>query len=282
MRIQPDTAGSSSMLAPINGGRISDEGTDTEEPPLHDDATSWYRSCLCCDHVRSHRSKRRRHHDELLLPLAAPLSTMIQKDMGMVSSLSLPQKMMLVTSNVAYWIAAGAVYVGAPIATPLVSCMFSTCAHAAFHGAQVTLMAAVSTYWHGAQVQLQIPCCRWLYCYDEDTGASFAHTPPCQRKLVLADIGCASLTIGIGILCFGPYRTLSWLFVPILTFIAGAISKRRRDYQAYAYYHSLWHVLSAIAICGIVLDGDVAFAHWVDAIWGPAAMSESSAPDASR
>ena len=129
-------------------------------------------------------------------------------------------------------------------------------------------MAAVSSYWHGAQVQLQLPGFRWLYCYDAASGVSYAHSPPCQRKLVRADISCATLTVLIGCLCFGPARTLSWLFVPLLVFAAGAISKRRRDFVAYAYFHSIWHALSSMAICGIVLDGDVAFANWVDAVWG--------------
>ena len=201
----------------------------------------------------------------MLLPLAA------RKDMGIATALSSSYKLILMLSNLAYWIAAICCYAGSPIAAPLFECLIGTCKSNVFHGAQVTLMAAVSTYWHGAQVHISTPGCDWLYCSRK------AYTPTCQRRLVLADISCAGLTIVIGCCCFGPARTLSWLVVPLLVFVAGARAKRQGDFNAYAIYHSIWHCLSAIAIAGIVLDGDVAFASFIDALFpgGDAAAASS-------
>ena len=201
--------------------------------------------CSCC-------LSERRKHEKSLLPV---ISTMIQNDTAMLSSLSLPQKTLLVTSNIAYCVAAAALIVSTPVATPLCRCFGEACTRASFHAAQVTLVAAVSTYWHGAQVQLQIPCCRSLYCYKD--GVYHAHSPSCQEKLVVADIACACFSVLIGIVCFGVHRTLSWLSLPILIFTASVVAKARRNYHAYVYYHSLWHVMSAIAIFCIVCDYSV-------------------------
>jgi uncharacterized membrane protein YoaK (UPF0700 family) len=74
---------------------------------------------------------------------------------------------------------------------------------------------------------------------------------------LLADIGCSVLTTAVGVVCFGPARTFAWLGVPLLVFVVGACAKRVGRHRLYAVAHGLWHVLSAVAIAQIVLDGSV-------------------------
>ena len=77
---------------------------------------------------------------------------------------------------------------------------------------------------------------------------------------MIADIGCSALTTLIGVVCFGPARTFSWLSLPLCVFAVGAVSKKRGRFATYALAHGLWHILSAIAIGAIVLSGSVPFA----------------------
>ena len=65
--------------------------------------------------------------------------------------------------------------------------------------------------------------------------------------------------MGIGVVCFGPARTFEWLALPLAFFVVGAISKARGYYALYALFHGAWHVLGAIAISFIVLDGRLPF-----------------------
>lgn len=267
----------SDPLLPMNstcGSADVDEDDMLPLPLSAHNARPWYAQCFCCPDSRGSRwSTKKRRHQAMLLPLTA------RKDMGIASALSRSYKLILMLSNLAYWMAAALCFLGTPIAAPLFECLLGTdsvCSSNTFHGAQVTLMAAVSTYWHGAQVHIPTPGCNWLYCRRDAQGVAYGHTPTCQRRLVLADISCAGLTIVIGCCCFGFARTLSWLVVPILVFIAGARAKRQGDFDAYAIYHSIWHCLSAVAIAGIVLDGDVAFASWIDVLFPGEAGAASS------
>ena len=89
------------------------------------------------------------------------------------------------------------------------------------------------------------------------------HSAAWLKRLVVADVACSIFTIFLGVTCFGPVRTFSWLFVPLIVFVLGARAKRRGEYVQYAVLHGVWHILSSIAIGAIILDGGVPFSQWI-------------------
>jgi len=184
--------------------------------------------------------------------------------LGVAATLSPWAKLLFVATNIFYFGAAALIFEGHPTTWSRGAlCCAGLCASAVFHGCIVAALGAVSAYWHGAQCQLQPPCCRWLYCYSEAQQTSRLHSVRWLKRLVLADIGCSALTTLIGVVCFGPARTFAWLALPLLFFVIGSVGKRRGRYRLYAVAHGLWHVFSAAAIVQIVLDGHVPFAHWL-------------------
>ncbi len=61
------------------------------------------------------------------------------------------------------------------------------------------------------------------------------------------DVLCALSLLGVGLLCFGPWHTCTWIAAPALLFLVGRTAKRRAAYRTYALAHGLWHLLSAAA-----------------------------------
>ena len=193
---------------------------------------------------------------DLFLPHSGPRP----KILGVAATLSPRAKLAFVATNLPYFIASACIFATDPVTRargPF--CCAVLCASAAFHGGVVGSLGAVSTYWHGAQCQMQPSCCRWLYCHSESTGTSRLHSVAWLTRLVKVDIGCSALAMGIGVVCFGPARTFEWLALPLAFFVVGAISKARGYYALYALFHGAWHVLGAIAISFIVLDGRLPF-----------------------
>merc|ERR1712087_630933 len=105
-------------------------------------------------------------------------------------------------------------------------------------------------YWHGAQCQV-LPI---LYCRDASAGKAGLHSAAWLKRLMVCDISCSAFTVMEGVICFGALRTFSWLCVPLITFVLGRCEKRRRRYRTYALWHGFWHILSAVAIWGIVFN----------------------------
>ena len=182
------------------------------------------------------------------------------KILGVAATLSPCAKIGFVATNIPYFAVAAVIFLMHPITRASGTfCCTVLCASSFFHGSVIGALGALSTYWHGAQCQMQPSCCRWLYCYSETTGSSRLHSVTWLKRLVLADIGCSAFVTGIGVVCFGPGRTFSWLALPIVTFVAGSVSKARGRYALYAVFHGIWHMLSAVAIGCIVLEGGVPF-----------------------
>jgi len=144
------------------------------------------------------------------------------------------------------------------------ACLGDRCSSATFHAAAVACMAAVSTYWHGAQCQLgrradgTIGVLGWLYGRRAD-GTVALHTQRWLGRLVVCDIIASLSMVGIGFCCFGPLRTLSWIAPSVAAFVLGSRAKRRREFHTYAVFHGLWHGLSAISISQIVLNASPLF-----------------------
>lgn len=160
-----------------------------------------------------------------------------------IAVLSPCARWVFVATNVAYFMASAMLFVHDPIADPLAACLTSQCSAAALHGALVLFLAVVSSYWHAVQCRL-VPC-----------AASLHGSSACNKGLLLSDITCSLTTVGVGVACFGPARTFSWLGPSIGFFVFGAVAKRRQHYAAYAIAHGAWHALSALAIVKIVLSG---------------------------
>ena len=55
------------------------------------------------------------------------------------------------------------------------------------------------------------------------------------------DVLCALSLLGVGLHCFGPWHTCTWIAAPALLFLIGRTAKRRAAYQTYA--------LTACGIC---------------------------------
>ena len=129
--------------------------------------------------------------------------------LGTASALSPRARLAFVATNLPYFAAAVWIFASHPIPWDRGTlCCTALCASAGFHGGVISALGAVSTYWHGAQCQLQPRCCLWLYCYDPRSGSSRLHSVRWLKRLVLADVGCSMLTILVGLACFGPSRTL--------------------------------------------------------------------------
>ena len=190
-----------------------------------------------------------------------PLRSGVPPILGVAARLSPRAKLVFVATNLPYFAASALIYSLHPIlwdrpTGPL--CCITVCASAAFHGSVIAALGGVSAYWHGAQCQMQcLPCCKWLYCYSEATGASLLHSAKWLKRLVVADVGCSALTVLVGCVCFGPSRTFSWLAVPLVFFLIGLIAKRRANFGLYALMHGIWHCASAAAIGFIVLYADL-------------------------
>lgn len=174
---------------------------------------------------------------------------------GVANTLAHPgMKWLFVGTNIPYFFAAALVFTGSPLPDAFIEFVQPVCALSGFFGCQILLTGAISTYWHGAQCQLQLPPgLRWLYGYTEEHGFRM-QSVAWLKYIFVADIACASVTVLLGMGCFGALRTLSWLAFPILTFVFGALAKRQHAYGAYVILHGLWHLLSALAIPAIVLD----------------------------
>jgi hypothetical protein len=235
---------------------------DTESPrsadsPDDSGISCWF-SCGLCG--------RRPRKPHWALP---PPGLAGQKDLGIASALSYAAKVLFVATNVPYFVVVGMVFFGVPVPEnpSLIPDTEALCASPIFHGCLICLLACVSTYWHGAQTQCQPACCRLLYCPDVDTGFPLMNTAPWMRRLVLTDVTCSVLTTLVGVACFGPARTLSWLSVPLVFFVLGAIAKRRGAFQAYAVYHGAWHCFSAAAIGAIVLGTPLPWFSDADPDW---------------
>lgn len=190
-------------------------------------------------------------------PLLLPHGSRLPKIFGVAATLSPRAKLTFIATNVPYFAVAAYIYVSSPVLWsphgPL--CCTVLCASAIFHGSIVTTVGAVSTYWHGAQCQLQPSCCRWLYCYSETQGWRL-HSAAWLRRLVVTDVSCSVGTMLVGCGCFGPRRTLGWLAPALVFFFAGTLAKMRGRYALYALAHGLWHLASAASIFAIVLIGD--------------------------
>lgn len=175
--------------------------------------------------------------------------------LGVAHALANPiAKWAFVATNLGYFVSAALVLTGDPL--PDGNFAFSTvlCDSPAFFGTILLVMAFVSTYWHGAQCQLQMPRgCRWLYAHGHLQSLSWL------KCLVVADVSCAALTVVVGMSCFGPARLWSWLAIPFLVFLLARDAKAKKQYIKYVYLHGLWHLLSALATWAIVLDGGLPF-----------------------
>jgi hypothetical protein len=176
--------------------------------------------------------------------------------LGVAYALARPiEKWAFIATNAAYYVAAYLIVTNQPLDAPIIESTRSMCDSPLVFGAIVFLLASMSTYWHGAQVQLHLPpCLEWIYCNGKLLSV------PWLKRLMLADISCASFTVVIGMVCFGgPVRVFSWLGIPLVFFVVGRVAKQRQLYVTYAVIHGLWHILSAFAIWGIVLDGRTLF-----------------------
>lgn len=131
-------------------------------------------------------------------------------------------------------------------ASPAASCIGDLCAAPWFHGLALMTLACVSTCWHAAQCELV----GWLSCVD-------MHSSSRLRALLLGDVSCSIAMFLIGIVCFGPWRTLFWLAIPLAFFAVGRRAKRRRDHSLYMVVHGLWHILAAAAISQILYNVSV-------------------------
>jgi len=211
--------------------------------------------CGCCEMrgARDAPARSKRLHSEhlVMMPYGSegmPVHGNMPSVLGVASALSDWAKLVFLATNLPYFGVGGWILASHPVPAPgAVSC----CASAAAHGCIVLSLAVVSTYWHGAQCQ----CAPSLYCYQRETGTARLHSVSWLKRMVMADISCALLTVGVGIFCFGAARTCTWLALPAVFFFLGSMAKRQRFYQMYAVTHGLWHCLSAAAIYGIVLSG---------------------------
>ena len=185
--------------------------------------------------------------DEWILPLRSGVPPIL----GVSAALGAEAKRLFVASNVAYLAVALSTLSGAaPVvpAQPALSCCVSLCASSLFHGSLVALIAAVSSFWHGAQCQI-LPLV-------ESAGLGIGcnlHSPRWLHRLIKADIACSLSVFACSIVCFGAARTVGWMAGPFIFFIFGRRAKRRREYCAYAAWHGAWHVLSALAISQIIV-----------------------------
>lgn len=170
-------------------------------------------------------------------------------------------KWLFIMTNLPYFMAAACIFTGRPLADSLFECTRRICASPIFFGCLISSLACVSTYWHGAQMQIRLPrACRWVYGgHSSQGGALLLHSAAWLKHLVVADVACSVLTTLVGVSCFGPARTFSWLLVPLIVFALGARAKRRGEYVQYAFLHGAWHILSAVAIGAIMLDGGTPF-----------------------
>ena len=173
-----------------------------------------------------------------------------------VSQLPYVVKIVFLATNIPYFLMAGITFAARIPTSTLFECASELCAWSAFHGTLLMALATISTYWHAAQCQLW----SWLFCRDRVTGIAALHSPKWLKRLLLSDVACALLTISVGVICFGPMRTFSWLAVPLGVFALSAIAKRRRAHALYAAGHGAWHLLSAVAISQIVMNSQPL--HW--------------------
>lgn len=165
------------------------------------------------------------------------------------NGLSIRAKWAFLLTNIPYAFAAFWIGCATSIPTAEAACFGELCASAAFHGSCVSAMCLMSTYWHGAQCQMN----EWLYCRRAD-GTAALHSPKWLRRLLLSDVACSLSLVGIGFCCFGAARTLSWIAPSFLAFLVARRAKARRQWSAYAFWHGLWHVASAVSIAQIVLN----------------------------
>eukprot|EP00320_Phaeocystis_rex_P007115 CAMPEP_0119056950 /NCGR_PEP_ID=MMETSP1178-20130426/1508_1 /TAXON_ID=33656 /ORGANISM="unid sp, Strain CCMP2000" /LENGTH=233 /DNA_ID=CAMNT_0007037733 /DNA_START=97 /DNA_END=798 /DNA_ORIENTATION=+ len=178
-------------------------------------------------------------------------------------------------TNLPYMVVAVAIWwTGPAVPDRSPACLGERCSSGTFHAAMVTCMAAVSLYWHGAQCQLgrradgkSVSLLGRLYCRRTD-GTIALHSQSWLRWLVVCDILCSLGLVGIGLCCFGPLRTLTWISPAFAAFAMGSRAKQRREWRTYAFFHGLWHCLSAISISQIVLNAKPLFGsgmlHWVE------------------
>ena len=192
------------------------------------------------------------HAGVVVLSPYLPLHTQRQPwaELGVAAALTHPQRWIFILTNLPYFYVAISVVStdeSLPLAAGAPEC--ALCSSSGL-GLIVALLGLVSAYWHGAQCQL-LP---QIYCYSAERGEAALHTPRWLGRLVLGDIFCSVLVMLVGLVCFGSYRTCSWIFPPFLLFFLGSRCKKAGRYGAYALCHGGWHLLSAAAISQIALN----------------------------
>ena len=161
-----------------------------------------------------------------------------------LGGLSRRARLLFLATNLPYWVVALLVLSGGDVpAAPAAQCFGELCTSPNFHGPVLTMLAFVSTVWHGAQCELM----EWLSCVDVASASR-------QRMLLRLDIGCSLGVSLIGIVCFGTWRTLFWLAAPVVLFALARRAKGRREYLRYAVLHGLWHIFSAAVIYQILFN----------------------------
>ena len=180
----------------------------------------------------------------------------------MSASLTLCEKWIFWATNMPYFVLAACTFAASSVPTPFPthddSMLARTCSSSTFMGAVLLLLASVSTYWHGAQLQLM----PWLYVRDH-TGTARLHSLRWLKRLVVADVSCSLLTICVGLGCLGIGRTLLWICMPCGVFLWSRHLKASGHYRAYAFIHGLWHIASAVAISQIVFNSGDPLRSWV-------------------
>lgn len=168
---------------------------------------------------------------------------------GIHAALTHPQRWLFILTNLPYFAVAAALLDTdeLPLAPDAPRC---TLCSASGLGLMLGALGLVSAYWHGAQCQLM----RSLYCYSEATGEARLHTPRWLKRLELGDICCSVFLTFTGVLCFGSYRTCSWIFPPFAVFLCGRFCKKNRRYRVYVFFHGAWHLFSAAAIYQIAAN----------------------------
>jgi len=185
--------------------------------------------------------------DKERLIISTGLQVGVPAILGVSAALTNRQKWLFFSTNACYWLSAALIFLSPRVVpSPVAPCLLPLCSSSQFHGSIITALAAVSTYWHGAQCQIL----EWLYCRWHDT--ALLHSPRWLRRLVWCDILCSSLTVAIGISCFGVWRAFVWLSPACVLFMLSRQAKRRREYCRYAILHGAWHILSAFSIVQIV------------------------------
>ena len=164
--------------------------------------------------------------------------------LGVSLGLSRRQKWAFYATNLPYWALAFFTSQATSVpSSPFASCFSGLCSSVSFYTFLFTLLAFVSTYWHGAQCQLL----DWLYCHA-------LHSPKWLMRLVKIDVSCSLFTFCVGLGCVGPWRTGFWLAVPFAFFCFSRSAKKRGAYLEYAIGHGVWHILSAVAMWQILFN----------------------------